>query len=70
MSNENYLNPFDNDQHQFFVLANQQAQYSLWPDFAAQPAGWEVRFGPSDRNQCLEYIEQHWPEINPFRPAE
>lgn len=69
MSNENYLNPFDNEQHQFVVLANAQAQYSLWPDFAAQPAGWELRFGPAERAQCLDYIEQNWVSINPFQAA-
>ncbi len=66
MSNDNYLNPFDNDQHAFTVLANALGQYSLWPDFATQPAGWEIRFGPAERAQCLDYIERHWLEINPF----
>lgn len=66
MSNDNYLNPFDNDQHAFTVLANERGQYSLWPDFAAQPAGWDIRFGPAERAQCLDFIERHWPEINPF----
>ena len=66
MSNENYLNPFDNGQHQFVVLANSREQYSLWPDFAAQPEGWQRCFGPADRAQCLDYIEQHWSSINPF----
>lgn len=66
---DNYLNPFDDEQHEFLVLANTQAQYSLWPDFAVQPAGWDIHFGPAPRTECLDYIEQHWHSINPFQAA-
>lgn len=33
------LNPFDDDRLAFLVLVNEQQQYSLWPEFAAVPAG-------------------------------
>ena len=69
MSREDYLNPFDDEQLAFTVLANAQRQYSLWPLFAAQPAGWVAQFGPAPRAACLDYIERHWSSINPFRAA-
>ncbi|WP_317203436.1 MbtH family protein [Janthinobacterium sp.] len=69
MSAENYLNPFDDDEQEFTVLRNAAQQYSLWPLFAAQPAGWMAQFGPATRGSCLEYIESNWISINPFSTA-
>lgn len=66
-SSEGYVNPFDDEQHQFVVLQNSQQQYSLWPVFAAQPQGWNKVFGPQQRAVCIAYIEQHWLSINPFK---
>jgi MbtH protein len=69
MNQESYLNPFDDDSLEFVVLVNQQEQYSLWPVFAERPAGWTMRFGPTRRSDCLDYIEQAWTGINPFHNA-
>lgn len=59
------INPFDDDNGSFFVLINDEEQHSLWPGFADVPAGWRVVYGEADRASCLEYIEQHWPDIRP-----
>ncbi|MEC5320484.1 MbtH family protein [Brenneria populi subsp. brevivirga] len=59
------LNPFDDDSLTFFVLINPQRQYSLWPAFAAPPAGWESEYGPDSRAACIEYIEKHWLDMRP-----
>jgi uncharacterized protein YbdZ (MbtH family) len=56
-------NPFDDDRGDFFVLVNDEAQHSLWPDFADVPAGWNVIYGKADRAACLDYIERNWPDI-------
>ncbi len=69
MSHENYLNPFDDEQLQFTVLSNAQDQYSLWPEFAERPQGWETRFGPASRSSCIDFVESHWKSINPFSAA-
>lgn len=66
MDNNQYLNPFDSEKLSFFVLLNQQGQYSLWPEFASQPIGWEIVLGPVSRSECVTYVEQHWKAINPF----
>ena len=58
-------NPFDDDSGRFYVLVNDEEQHSLWPVFADIPAGWRVVFGDDARAACLDYIEQHWPDIRP-----
>ncbi|AOM41384.1 MbtH family protein [Xenorhabdus hominickii] len=58
-------NPFDDDEISFYVLINNQQQYSLWPAFAAQPAGWERAIGPDSRTACIAYIEEHWVDMRP-----
>lgn len=59
-------NPFDNDNGSFFVLMNEEGQYSLWPDFAEVPKGWKVVFGAEKRRSCLDYVEQHWTDMRPI----
>jgi len=55
-----YRNPFDSEDHLFLVLVNEKNQYSLWPQFAATPLGWQLEFGPAKRNECLQFVEQNW----------
>ncbi|WOA52460.1 MbtH family protein [Dickeya solani] len=59
------LNPFDDDRLAFLVLVNEQQQYSLWPEFAAVPAGWRVVYGPQSREACIAYTETHWQDMRP-----
>lgn len=58
-------NPFDDERHDFLVLVNAQTQYSLWPDFITVPQGWRVVLGPQSRNDCVQWLEQHWQDIRP-----
>lgn len=58
-------NPFDDDSLDFLVLVNAQRQYSLWPAFAAVPAGWDIVRGPEPRAACVAFIEAHWADIRP-----
>jgi len=58
-------NPFDDDQGSFVVVVNDEEQHSLWPTFADVPAGWRVVHGEASRSECLDYIEQNWPDIRP-----
>lgn len=58
-------NPFDDDSGEFLVLANDEEQLSLWPVFAEVPAGWRVVYGEAERGACLEFVDQHWPDIRP-----
>lgn len=58
-------NPFDDENGAFYVLVNDEEQYSLWPAFADLPAGWRVAFGESTRADCLAYVEQTWTDLRP-----
>ncbi|GAA1657810.1 hypothetical protein GCM10009701_13670 [Mycolicibacterium murale] len=48
------------------MLINDEEQHSLWPEFAAVPAGWTVVFGAAGRSECLDYVERNWTDIRPL----
>jgi MbtH protein len=58
-------NPFDDESGTFYVLINDEEQHSLWPSFAAVPAGWRIVFGEQPRAACLAYIEENWTDLRP-----
>ncbi|WP_123024970.1 MbtH family protein [Mycolicibacterium stellerae] len=61
-------NPFDDENGRFLVLVNEEEQYSLWPTFAAVPAGWTVRFGGpdgTDRASALGWVDENWTDMRP-----
>jgi MbtH protein len=58
-------NPFDDETGEFFVLINDEEQYSLWPVQCDIPAGWSQTIGPSPRAECMEYIEKNWVDMRP-----
>lgn len=60
---EAVTNPFDDPEGVFLALINDEGQYSLWPDFAEVPQGWQAVHGPAARAECLEYIEQNWKDM-------
>ena len=66
---ENYINPFDNEELSFHVLKNTKGEFSLWPESHPLPSGWEAQFGPAARSACIDYVEQYWHTINPFQSA-
>ncbi|HKV19884.1 MAG TPA: MbtH family protein [Mycobacterium sp.] len=59
------INPFDDENGTFYVLANDEDQHSLWPSFVAVPEGWRVVFGEDDRAHCLAFVEEHWTDLRP-----
>lgn len=58
-------NPFDDPDAQYLVLVNDEAQYSLWPVFAAVPAGWTVAQQAAARQDALAFIEEQWTDMRP-----
>jgi MbtH protein len=58
-------NPFDDDGGTFYVLVNDEQQYSLWPALADVPAGWRVVYGEASRPECLDYVDQNWADMRP-----
>jgi MbtH protein len=62
-------NPFDKQDGQFFVLVNENGQYSLWPAFIKIPDGWR-NCVEGDRQYCLDYIKENWIDMQPKIMAE
>ncbi|MFD8986003.1 MbtH family protein [Streptomyces sp. NPDC059564] len=58
-------NPFDDADGRFFVLVNDEEQYSLWPSFSEIPAGWRAVFGEESREKCLSHVEERWTDLRP-----
>ena len=58
-------NPFEDDSASYLVLRNDEGQYSLWPEFAAVPAGWNVVLDRSERAACVDFINSSWTDMRP-----
>jgi MbtH protein len=58
-------NPFDDPDGTFLVLVNDEGQHSLWPAFAAVPAGWTVAHDRDSRQACLDYVNANWTDMRP-----
>ena len=58
-------NPFDDQDGRFYVVVNDEDQHSLWPVFAEIPAGWRSVFGQAGRQECLDYVSEHWTDMRP-----
>lgn len=58
-------NPFDDPDGRYVVLVNDEGQYSLWPSFAAVPAGWTVDLAETDRQSALDHVNEQWRDMRP-----
>lgn len=58
-------NPFDDENGVFHVLVNDEDQHSLWPAFADVPAGWSIVLAGTDRQSCVDYVNEHWTDMRP-----
>jgi len=63
-------NPFDDKDGVFSVLVNEEGQHSLWPQFAAVPAGWTAVLAGVSHQQALDYINEQWTDMRPRSLAE
>lgn len=59
------MNPFEDPDGRFLVVANDEYQHSIWPTFVDVPAGWRIVHDEDTRDGCLEYVERNWPDIRP-----
>ena len=59
-------NPFENENLEYLVLVNDEGQYSLWPVFREVPDGW-LAVGPrAKRDECINWINEHWTDMRPL----
>lgn len=63
-----FSNPFDNPQGQFYILRNDQQQYSLWPAHCDLPAGWTV-VCPRSRPRPATRLAANWSTLTPAHHA-
>ncbi|WP_433075580.1 MbtH family protein [Dactylosporangium sp. CA-052675] len=63
-------NPFEDADGEYLVLVNEENQHSLWPSFAAVPAGWTVAREAGTRQECLDFVEESWTDMRPRSLAE
>jgi amino acid adenylation domain-containing protein len=57
-------NPFEDTNDSFYVLINQEGQYSIWPQFIEVPDGWKM-ISTGARCECLNYINEFWRDLRP-----
>ena len=55
----------DSETLAFQVVINDEAQYSIWPEYRPVPQGWRPVGVRGDRRQCLDYIEANWTDMRP-----
>lgn len=53
-------NIFEDSDEEFLVLRNEAGQFSLWPARIDVPGGWDQVRGPSERTDCVDFIERTW----------
>lgn len=55
----------DDSQQQYFVVVNDEEQYSIWRTDRPVPAGWHVVGSPGTRESQLAHIEEIWTDMRP-----
>lgn len=55
----------DDDSIHFLILINDEQQYSIWPNALHTPSGWSHVEGPMPRQQCMDWLGEHWTDLRP-----
>jgi MbtH protein len=55
----------ESDPTHYYVVKNDEGQFSIWPSYRRAPLGWELIGEPTAKEQCLEYIRAHWVDMRP-----
>jgi MbtH protein len=56
---------FDDETIDYFVVVNDEEQYSIWPAHRDLPNGWRATGSARSREECLTHIEQVWTDMRP-----
>jgi MbtH protein len=57
---------FDSEDTIFKVVINHEEQYSIWPDYLEVPSGWNAVGKSGKKQECLEFIKEHWTDMRPL----
>jgi MbtH protein len=50
----------------YFVVVNDEEQYSIWPSVKPMPFGWRSVGPERSKEQCLAHIEEVWTDMRPL----
>jgi uncharacterized protein YbdZ (MbtH family) len=48
------------------VVVNHEEQYSIWPEYKDNPAGWRDAGKAGPKEECLAYIKEVWTDMRPL----
>lgn len=48
------------------VVVNHEEQYSIWPSYRENPAGWTDVGKSGLKSECLAYIREVWTDMRPL----
>jgi MbtH protein len=51
---------------QWYVVVNDEEQYSVWPEGREVPAGWRTVGEAAEKDVCLDHIERTWVDMRPL----
>ncbi len=54
------------DDTTYRVVINRDEQYSIWPASREIPIGWHDAGMRGTKQECLEYIKEHWTDMRPL----
>lgn len=50
----------------YYVVVNQEEQYSIWPVWKNIPAGWRATEKSGPKQECLDHIQKVWTDMRPL----
>lgn len=53
------------NQDRYFVVRNDEEQYSIWPADQQIPTGWSEAGFAGSRADCLAHVEAVWTDMRP-----
>lgn len=53
------------DTLEFYVVLNDEEQYSIWPTSREIPMGWRADGTRGTREECLSHIDEIWTDMRP-----
>jgi uncharacterized protein YbdZ (MbtH family) len=56
----------DEDKTIYKVVVNHEEQYSIWPEYKANPPGWNEVGKVGPKAECLAYIKEVWTDMRPL----
>ena len=56
----------DDDTQTYFVVLNDEEQYSIWPADRDMPPGWRADGFSGLKADCLAHIDEVWTDMRPL----